>query len=560
MKLVNTILNKIASGKNLQFWIFFAVLISLSAVMIYLYTPFCPGHDSYFHFRRLEALMDGVGNPFLIYLDYAAIEGYGYFTKAFYSDFLLIPFAWLGNITSVDFAYESILFVMTVLCGVFTYISVNRIYKNRYAAAVSALLYTFCLYRLLDIYHRGALGEAMSFTFIPLVFWGLYEITKGDYKKWYILTIAFSLLIFTHVIASLLTFITVVVVILICYKSFVKEPKRLWYLLVSGIVTLPIVSYYLFPMLEQLMSNTYYYQTTPLTSLSENLLSNYSVIKGFFNGFVYPMQVFTPSVGLILTCGIALRLFVYKKSPELKIADTGVFIGLFFIFATSYFFPWSVFPFSKLDIIQMPWRLLQFSSYFFAVAAGYYLSQMGISKARLFVAAGIIVIASIVMMVNDSKLYHDTRCSLGIEREYLAENRYHLIGLEYLPAKVPSFEYLVERGGDSIKAERTEARISNFDRDKDIIHFDVKTTGKDKLELPLIYYKGYRAESNDKEITVSESENGLVEIPVDNSGQVKVYYAGTILQKVSFVLTILSIAGLIVFIILRKVRLRKKGI
>lgn len=556
MKQLNYIPDRIAASKNMQHCLFFVVLILLSAAMVYLYSPFCPGHDSYFHFRRMEALMDGLNNPYLIYLDYTAIEGYGYFTKAFYPDFLLIPFAWLGNVVGVDTALQSILFVMTVLCGIFTYISVNRIYKNRYAAAVSALLYTFCLYRLLDIYHRGALGEAMSFTFIPLAFLGLYEIMKGDYKKWYIFTIAFSLLLFTHAIASLLMFITAVIIMLIYYKSFVRQPKRLLYLFLSGVVTLPIISYYLLPMLEQMASNTFYYQTASLTSLSENRLSNYSIIKGFFNGFVYPMQAFTPGVGLILTCGIALRLFVYKKSAELKSVDMGVCIGLFFIFATSFFFPWEVFPFSKLEIIQMPWRLLQFTSYFFAVAGGYYLSQIGISKTRLFVAASIMIIVTTVMMVNDSKLYHDTRCSLGIEREYLAENNYHLIGLEYLPSKIPSLEYMVERGQKVIAD--TGSQIADAKRDKNITYFDVNTDRATVLELPLVYYKGYKAELNGQETSVSESENGLVQISVDKPGRVEVYYAGTTVQKVSFVLTILSIIGLIVFIVLQNRAIKTK--
>lgn len=558
MKQLDSIINKIASGKYIQFWIFFSVLVLLSAMMVYLYTPFCPGHDSYFHFRRMQALMEGINNPYLIYLDYTAIEGYGYFTKAFYSDFLLIPFALLGKATGVDFAYQSLLFVMTVLCGLFTYMSVNRIYKNRYAAATSALLYTFCLYRLLDIYQRGALGEAISFTFVPLVFWGVYEILHGDYKKkWYILTIGFSLLVLTHAIASLLMFITIVIVMLVYYKSFVKEPKRLSYLVLAGVVTLAISAYYILPMLEQTLSNTFYYQTNPLTSLQENLLSNYSIIKGLFAGFIYPMQVFIPGTGLILTCAIILRLFVYNKSAALKSVDIGVLIGFIYIVMTWYFFPWKIFPFNKLEIIQMPWRLLEFSSYFFAVAGGFYLSQLSLSRKKLLIAGFIIVAAISIVMVNDSKLYHDSRCSLGIKREALAENRYHLIGLEYLPEKVPSIEYIIQRG-DNITAGNKETRLSNLSKRSGITSVDITISGKDQLEMPLVYYKGYKATLNNAEVTVLESANGLVEIPVDKSGRVEVYYAGTVVQRTGFITTILAILALCLYISVRNRRSKKQ--
>lgn len=184
MKRIINFPNKIAANKRVHFWLFFAVLLFLSFLMVYFYQPLCPGQDFFFHYRRLQALMDGLKtSPYLIYLDYDALDGYGYFTKAFYSDFVLIPFALIGNLTSLSFAYQFMLFLMTVLCGVFTYITVNHIYKKPFAAAIAALLYTFAVYRLLDMYHRAALGETLTFTFIPIVFLGLYHIIKGDYKK-----------------------------------------------------------------------------------------------------------------------------------------------------------------------------------------------------------------------------------------------------------------------------------------------------------------------------------------------------------------------------------------
>ncbi len=256
------LLDKIAANKKSHFWLFFIVLVLLTLIMMYFYQPLCPGQDFFFHYRRLQALMDGLKtSPFLIYIDYNAIDGYGYLTKAFYPDFVLIPFAFIGNITSLEFAWQSMLFVMTVLCGVFTYKTVSIIYKNTFAASIAALLYTFALYRLLDMYHRAALAEALSFTFIPLVFLGLYYILNADYRKWYVLTIGFSLMIFTHLISSVLMLVTIVIFLLIYYKSLIREPKRFLYLLIAGIATLIVTAYYIYPMLEQMSADTFYYQS-----------------------------------------------------------------------------------------------------------------------------------------------------------------------------------------------------------------------------------------------------------------------------------------------------------
>ena len=560
MNLLRNIPDKIAANKKSHFWIFFFVLALLSLAMVYLYLPFIPGHDSYFHFRRLQALMDGIKeSPFLIYTDYTAIEGYGYFTKGFYPDFVLIPFAIIGNLTNLDFAYHFTVFTMTVLCGVFTYMAVNRIYKSSYAAAISAILYTFALYRLLDVFHRGALGEAISFTFVPLAILGIYEIIKGDYKKWYIHTIAFSLLFFNHPLSTLLTFITVVILVLIYYKSMFKEPKRILYLVISGIATIPVISYVLFPMIEQLVSNTYNYEVNPLMSVGATTLGISAIIPGLFMGIVYPLRTFTPAVGLLLTCAVTIRLFIPGKLSRLKDADIGVIIGFVYICATSYWFPWSIFPFNKLNIIQLPWRLYEFTSYFFAVAGGYYLTLLLKSNPRRLIAGGLVVICTLFVLMNDAKLYHDTRITEDIKREALPENRYHLIGLEYVPAKipkVPSIEYFIERG-DSVKSNYSN--ISNFGRDKSVITFHAETNRTDNLELPLIYYKGYTAKLNGENISVSESDNGLVQIPVNKSGDIKVYYGGTIIQKLSWIITLLSILSLCAYIFLSKKKEERKN-
>ena len=151
--------------------------------------------------------------------------------------------------------------------------------------------------------------------------------------------------------------------------------------------------------------------------------------------------------------------------------------------------------------------------------------------------------------MNDAKLYHNTRITEDIKREALPENRYHLIGLEYLPVKVTSIEYLIERG-DSVKSDYSN--ISNLERDKAVVTFRAETNRTDNLELPLIYYKGYTAKLNGENISVSESDNGLVQIPVNKSGDINVYYGGTIIQKLSWIITLLSIVSLCVYIFLSK--------
>lgn len=547
----NNIIHRISTDKRFIFCLFMVVLLLLSAFMSYSYSPLYGGHDSYFHFRRFNALISALNDgTFPSYIDYDAMFGYGYLTKAFYSDLLLVPFAAMALFTSPVFAYQFMIFTMTVLCGIFTYMAVNRIYKNPLAALMTAILYTFCIYKLLDTFQRGAIGEAFSFTFVPIIFWGLYEIVKGDYRKWYILTIGYSLMIFTHLLSSVLMFITMIIILIICYKPLIKEPKRMIYLIIAGLASLLILAYYLYPMLEQMLSNTFYYQSkTIMSSPHDARLSNLSIIQGLFSGIVQSRQLFLPGIGFMLTCTVALRVFVKGKSTALRSVDIGVIIGLFYIVATSFLFPWNIFPFNKLNFIQFPWRLYEFVSFFFALAGGYYLSQLLKTNKQKIIGVCMIVLGSMLVIVNDANYYLSDRSFYNIHAEPNDLNRYHLGGFEYLPAKVPHSEYFLDRG-DSIWISNSNLIVNNLHRDKNITSLDIKTGEKGQLELPLIYYKGYKAMINNQDIDITESSNGLVSINVKQSGRVEVWYAGTPVQKVSWYITLIGSLGLCVYIYL----------
>ena len=60
------------------------------------------------------------------------------------------------------------------------YICVNSITKNKAIACISATLYMLMPYHLNDMYIRNALGEFLSYIFIPLVFAGVYRLLNKE--------------------------------------------------------------------------------------------------------------------------------------------------------------------------------------------------------------------------------------------------------------------------------------------------------------------------------------------------------------------------------------------
>lgn len=554
MNTINSLIAAIAVNRKYHFLIFFAVLLLLSAYMTGVFGPVYehPGYDYYFHLKRFEALITALREgTFPHYIDYAAALNYGYLSKIFYSDVVLIPFAALGILIGSYNAFEVMLFTMTIFCGIFMYSTVKTTYKSSFVAFLAGILYTFSVYRFYDIYNRGAMGEVFAFTFIPLVFLGLYHIIKGDYRKWYVITIGFSLLIFSHVISTVLTFITVVIVLLFYYKQLIKGPKRFAYLILAGIVTLAITAVYIFPLLEQMQANTYRYETNDWTLPANAKIPLDYVFWGLISGFYYPDDITIVGIGILLTAVVPLRFFVRGKPEMLRSADIGLFIGLFYIFASSKLFPWGRFPFTLLSFIQYPGRLYLLVTFFFAIAAGYYLSRIFIKeKGRFIVALAVILCtAAVIYMHNDNfRIMHIHHIGQTNEKPD-ASNFFYLNGAEYVPDKAESAWHILLRG-DSIVSMNGNTTIESHNRDRHIMNIRINTQSADSLELPLFYYKGYTALLNNKELPITQSAHGLVQMPVDQPGRIEVWYDGTIIQRLGFYISVVSIIALSVFIFL----------
>lgn len=103
-------LNKIEQNRKIQYCIFFAVLTFLALFMMLCFgsSSSYSGFDFSFHYRRLYTLIDALEHRVYpsFYIDFANVDGYGYFTKGFYSDVIMVPFALIGTFTSVYFAYD----------------------------------------------------------------------------------------------------------------------------------------------------------------------------------------------------------------------------------------------------------------------------------------------------------------------------------------------------------------------------------------------------------------------------------------------------------------------
>lgn len=549
MSSFDTYCTKIFNNKKYQFWIFFAILTCLSLFVFFYYAPVYKGDDFYFHYRRFQVLIDAlfIDKTFPSYLDYRAINGYGYMSNTFYPDVILVPFALLGYLTNAYFAYNFMLVSMTLLCGVLMYYAIDKIYNNRFAAFIASLLYTFSSYRLLDEYNRAALGEYLSFTFLPIIFLGGYYIIKGNYKQWYVLTIGYSLLIYTHILSSVLVSLILIVFLVIYWRSLWKEPKRILYLVIAAISTLAIVSFYLFPMLEQIIEQSFYFQTQAWMEPRYEKLDMIIILKGFISGIIPQSLSYKPAIGVLLILPLFLRFFVRKKSPQIKSADIFVVMGFVLVLLTSVIAPWGRFPLNLLKVIQYPWRLFEFATFFFAVAIAIYSASFTKTRRAKIIVSLITVLAICWVTINNGRFYNQYVRTEKNQLE-LPSTLNHALGggLEYIPANTPTLDFILERG-DIVETSSLSSE-TKFVRNGRYANITILSDSVDSVLAPLLYYKGYVASVDGKEVSVKEGKHGFVAIPVDGESTIQVYYKGTLTQKVSFYISLFSVLALCVYI------------
>ena len=227
------------------------------------------------------------------------------------------------------------------------------------------------------------------------------------------------------------------------------------------------------------------------------------------------------------------------------------------------------FPFEKLPsifkMIQFTFRLYEFTALFFAFVAGINYGII-IKNFKIFDVIVLAVISTLLLIPYKSKLEYElsTNEDRLIEGVRVTENtgRVHagMASMEYLPSKAFKVlnTYIANRKDEPI-ITNGEAEILNYSKNRTNLEFELanmkskqeadnknnKTEAGLTIELPYIYYLGYRVYANGSEIEYAESDNGFVQIKInpalyEQDVKINVKYIGTNEMIVTSVISIVS--------------------
>lgn len=340
--------------------------------------------------------------------------------------------------------------------------------------------------------------------------------------------------------------------------------KTIWkYILINGLFIILISLFFYVPLLEHKNATEYavFARGSDKTGFLEQRIYPYQLIFGK-NQFEWAYNLsenkinnsMSFSLGLPIIVALLLTPIVITKI-EKKYKSLYIFTlctGFLFALMSTTCFPWNNMPVVP-SVIQFPWRLLFISTFAFSIIAGVniYKTIPNIGIKNMYIFLLVIMICAGDFIANVISF----NTEFGVEYLYSSDkfDGKQCAAYEYLPKKAyDNLNYISERSSNVIVFDGN-AEILNEQKEGNNMNFVVSNNNNGvSLELPFIYYLGYDIKINENNIEYTESNNGFISInlPKNEEGEIKITYKGTIIEKISFAISIISALLFMVYIII----------
>ncbi len=537
-----------------------AALFGAAAVFVssfpLLSDSFLYGHDMMFHMMRVEGIKDALLDgqfPAVIYPK--AAYGHGYIGALYPNLFLYIPAVLrLMGISALN-SYRTAFFLINIFSYLTAYLCGKGIAGSERGGIVCAILYTLAPFRLIDIYFRSTLGEAVAMVFFPLVLLGIYNLTIGDASKWRVLAVGMSGLIESHILSAVFGGIICGVFFLVFAVKLFKE-KRILKLILTVLASIAANLGFFIPFFYYREQNLQLDDTIRRFNPANAAQPMYEIFSSLPRLLTdkddsYLRREMIPTLGMIgLVCiflTLALVLYCRENMQERRFMLTALVMEIAIVYTASDLFPWRTLEkfeglFRQLMLLEHPWRLFGIAVCLFAPAAALALERLELLKtSHTAVAAGLIIL-TLITVVPQYDVYFNNR-SRAIYTE--TGNTAYSYNVDYMPSQFKDMASLKE-DREPVPDEGIDLTFYGKSGTKVFFGYESKNGGF--VRFPLLYYKGYRAfDEKDMELPVGEGELGdvCVALKGNSSGAVSLRFTQPMMNLIAL---ILSCIGIIIFL------------
>ena len=521
------------------------------------------GFDLSFHMTRVAGVAEGLALgqfPVRIYPNF--LNGYGYASPLFYGD-LLLYFPALLVLAGMPLfrAYNLLLVGVNILTVAIAWWSFSRMLRHKAAALTATALYAAAYYRLFNMYYRPALGETCAQTFLPLIFYGFWALYADDAEErqrrraWLPLALGFSGVILTHTITTELAAIMAVFTVLCCAKRAFR-PQRLLTLVKGAVVTVGLCAWFVVPMLQELGGDYRFRADSNAIDPGNYAISLANLLQPW-NATVDHIRLGAP---LLLAAAGLLAVLVWKKDLPARgrqLGLAGLVLGAAATWLVSFtgwetVAGWMGESIGRMFLnFQFPFRFLVFAVLGLAAAGGalvWLLRHLAGNNAARACAAGLVAVA-VIFAGMDLTPYIDAQ--FGRSRHGTTEGLSDTTtssAMEYLPSAF-ALEQVENKDlspSDTLSCTLMERYYLRYS----VWLVNESADQNANLELPLVYYPGYRIlENTGGDAVVTEGETGQVAVVVapGYDGILTVGFAEPLSWRAAEIVSLLTVIGLIVW-------------
>lgn len=532
--------------------------------------------DLCYHLLRIEGIKDGMRDgqfPVVIYPE--ALSGNGYLNSMYPYLFLYIPaFLRLYGV-SLAMSYKFLILLANIATVALTWKSLRMMKVSRYACLLGTALYILLPYRFTNIYARGALGETLAMTFLPVVIAGFYQVLVGDQKKWIWLVLGFTGLVESHVLSTAYMAVIFAVCCLVFVRELFREKRWLSLLKAAGLTVL-LNLWFLVPFLYFYLKENLYTESLDWSGYSEYSINAAFLLDTFHtNGYRF-LSLGLPVLGLAAVC--VLWIFVEKKEEAVGKSmawnrENRFLTFLFWMACVLSFLVTGYFGSRKLmellpvlapafRTIQFPWRLLAPAGVLFIFAGAVWLSRSRVLYPYRKLIFAFLVGVNLLTCLNQpsnennfSYLEYDDTTTVGHQDK--------IIGIPKSDATIVyPYEWRIDAlADDKLTADlqlsdAEKVTVVEYEKDgtKATLTYQTEEEGQ-YVDFPLQNYLGYRAEDeNGKELDVSYGNNYRVRVSLTAGGEhtIHVYYSQPVIFRISQTLSLLGLLGCIAGYVFRR--------
>lgn len=509
--------------------------------------------DGIQHIARAYGTEEALKTTFMGNVIPSFSNGYGYSWNLFYGPLTTYGLMFIGIITkNYVVAYKIFAFIILIGSGLAMHKFLYTYSKNADTAALGAIIYMAFPYHMTDLYIRNALGEYISFLFIPMVFTGLYNLFYTE-DKTYHLSIGAIGLILSHNLSTIMVAIFSVFYCILNLGKF-KNKTVIKKLFINVIAILLITAFFWMPFIETKYSIKYQvYQDNmmgTIESVKEAGLKISQLFVSKANAFVFELGIHIWIMFSLVIMGYNLIRSDLKENYLFFIVS-----ALLSLWASTRYFPWGILP-KECSYIQFPWRFMMMAAFFISCVAAMNMSLI-IKQFRLLdvLIITVITVGYITAFYPYINYSQDLKSIQDYELGFISGREIEVVAgggkSEYLPVNAYNNRFYIATREDGAFVTSGKALIEDVKKDGSNYSFRVETYDEDAIiELPFLYYPGYRVTIDGIQIRYYQNDNGFMKIGITKGqkGTIEVSYPGTKIMKVSLFISTVSLIGFSVYL------------